>query len=274
MWAECGTLALEFAELAPYILSPHPAPGIVSDTPGIHARAWNRAGVVIIAVVNENNEPAAFRLQMKDVDLSISADVLFENRKIAVQEGYLADMIDGYGTRVYRFDARDKVARAHNPEPGNLTLDPGFEDISSAGVPSFCAAHAGTDGGSTYFTDSRRHHEGEHSLRMNNPSVEPGTRLEFYGITIYPGKSYTVSVMARTGSSSNSRQAKKAGPLSFRLALGTQAKEFAVTDKWERYEIKGIRFEMAGQDNLRVSPELQILGKGTIWFDLLQMQAE
>jgi hypothetical protein len=273
-WGECGTLATEIAELTADILSPHPAPVVIASEGSIHARAWNRRGLVTIAVVNVKNEPAEFTLRMEDVTITIPADVMFENRKIVVADGVVKDMIDGYGTRVYRIDARQKTGQEVTFLAGNLVKDPGFEDLTSAGVPAACYAYPGDDPGCTYFIDPRRHYEGDHSLRMNNPSTRPGNELRFYGIVVDTTKTYTVSIMARTGPSSNKAGGRKGGPVQFRLSFGTVEKVFDCTDNWQKYEIGGIRIQSAKDQNIKVSPILELIGKGTAWFDMLQVTAE
>lgn len=271
MWAECGAMALEIAELTPDINSPHSGPVLTPDDPHIHAKAWNRAGLVTIAVVNDRNEPGFLKLKMEDLDITIKAEVMFENRKIDIAGGLIEDMIDGYGTRVYRFDVRNKPDRMKDPVPGNLTVDPGFEDISNVGIPAACYANAGSDRGSTYFIDSRRFYQGEHSLRLNNPSVKPGTMLSFYSFEPEENKSYTISIMARSGQSSNQPGRKKGGPVKFRLALGTEERTFNCSENWQKFEINAVRAGGQAEGNNRLSPQLEMAGKGTAWFDLLQV---
>jgi hypothetical protein len=270
-WGECGALAMEINELTPDILSPHPAPKVTADIAGIHAKAWNRGGLVTIAIVSEYNAPVAFTLKMEGIDLTIEADVMFENRKIDVREGTVKDWVDSYGTRVYRFDARHRQFQAREPEPGNLSIDPGFEDLSNAGVPAACYAYSGYDRGSTFFIDSRRFYQGEHSLRMNNPSEKPGNCLSFFGLELDKKQSYTVSIMARTGPSSNKSGSKNGGPAQFLLAMGAHERVFNCTEEWEKYEINGIMADEKGKENARFSPQLQMVNKGTAWFDLLQV---
>ena len=271
MWDECGALSLEIAELTPDILSPHPVPELIPDDPAIHSKAWNRAGLVTIAVVNEKNEPRFFKLKMGDIDITIQADVMFENRKLNIAEGVLEDMIDGYGTRVYRFDARHKPDMLKGFVTGNLTVDPGFEDMASAGVPSACYVHNGDDPGNTYFIDSRRFFQGEHSLRLNNPSEKPGNRLLFYGLDLAEDKSYTIRIMARTGPSSNRPGGKKGGAVKFRLALGSAEQTFNCTATWQKLEINAVRAPGQVEETTKISPQLEMAGKGTAWFDVLQV---
>jgi hypothetical protein len=271
MWDECGAMALEIAELTPDINSAHPAPVLIPDSPEIHAKAWNKAGLVTIAVVNEKNEPGEFKLKMEDVDLTIDADVMFENRKVRITEGVIEDIIDGYGTRIYRFDVRNKPDWMKDRVPGNLTIDPGFEDMSNAGVPAACYANAGYDRGNTFFIDSRRFYQGEHSLRLNNPSAKPGISLSFYSFEPDFNRSYSVSIMARTGPSSNKPGGKKGGPVRFRLVLGREERTFDCTDNWQKFEINAVRTAGQAEGNNRLSPQLEMAGKGTAWFDLLQV---
>jgi hypothetical protein len=270
-WDECGALAMEIAELAPDILAPYPVFEPTADIPGIHAKAWNRAGLVTIAVVNERNEPAHFNLKMGEFNMTINADVMFEDRQVVIVEGVLNDIIDGYGTRIYRFDARMKPDQVKGPEHGNLTVDPGFENLSNAGVPAACYACNGYDCGSAYFIDSRILYQGGHSLRLNNPSQKPGNDLSFFGLNLSGGKSYTVSIMALTGPSSNKPGGKKGGPVKFRLGLGSEERIFDCTGTWQKFEINDVRISGQVKESDRTSPQLQLVGKGTAWFDLLQV---
>jgi hypothetical protein len=262
---ECSVLANEIAELTPDILSPHPAPELIPDKSRIHARAWNRAGLVTIAVVNDKNEPGPYKIKMKDVDISIEADVMFENRKVGIKNGLLEDIIEGYGTRIYRFDARQKPDWVKEIQRGNLTIDPGFEDLSNGTVPSACFVTNGTDPGCTYFIDSRRHFLGEHSLKLNNPSQQAGDRLSFLCPGLSDKKSYTVSITARSGPSPNLPSSKMDKQVRFVLGLGIVMQTFTCTDTWEKYEINGV---MCPED-IKVSPLVELAGKGTAWFDNL-----
>jgi hypothetical protein len=270
-WGECATLAKEIAELMPDIVSSYQPPEVTSDNPGIYSRAWNRAGLVTIAVVNEKQDPCTFKLKMSEIGLTIKTEVLFENRGIVMVDGVLEDMIDGYGTRVYRIDTRLKPDQVKGFQPGNLAVDPGFEDLSNVGVPAACYAYNGYDPGSTYFIDSRRHYQGEHSLRMNNPLEKPGNRLSFYGLELDKKKSYTVSIMAMAGLSPNKSGGKKGGPVKFRLALGEKELIFDCSGTWQNYQVSGVMASVQNEETGRTCPQLELTGKGTAWFDLLQV---
>jgi hypothetical protein len=102
---------------------------------------------------------------------------------------------------------------------------------------------------------------------MNNPSEKPGDRLLFFGLDLSSKKSYSVGIMARTGASPNIPAGKKDKIVSFRLGLGNEGKIFACTEEWQKYEISGMRIN----GDAKVSPLLEMAGKGTAWFDNLQV---
>ena len=270
-WNACSELAMEIAEITPDILSTMYAPVIVADNPTIHAKAWNRNGLVTIAVANTNPDPTKFKIKLQDLDVTVVAKLLFENRQLVVTSGTIEDIIDGYGTMMYRFDVRHETDQVKGIMAGNLTTDPGFEDLSSNGVPAACFSFPGEGSGCTFFIDSRRHFQGDHSLRMNNPVEKAGNRLSFYNASLDSKKSYTVSVMARAGQSSNKPGGKKGGLVQFRLALAGTGMVFSCTENWQKYGISGIRVPVDAMENGRYSPELELTGKGTAWFDLLQV---
>lgn len=270
-WNECSEIAMEMSELAPDILSAMYAPAVIADNPTIHARAWNRSGLVTIAVVNTSPDPTKFTAKLENLDVTVAAKLLFENRPIVVTSGTISDIIDGFGTRIYRFDIRRETDQVKGIQPGNLTLDPGFEDFSSAGVPASCFTFPGESTGDNYFLDSRRHFQGDHSLRLNNPSDDPGKMIAFYNVNLDSKKSYTVSIMARTGSSANEIAFKNGGAARFKLSLAGTDMTFSCTEKWQKYQVNGITVPLTPEENKKYSPVLQLTGKGTAWFDLLQV---
>ena len=77
--------------------------------------------------------------------------------------------------------------------------------------------------------------------------------------------------MARSGVSSNLSGGKKGGPARFLLALGSEECVFDCTDDWQNFEINAVRITGPDGGNNRISPQLEMMGKGTAWFDLLQV---
>ncbi len=181
-WNECGRMALEIAEITPWILSDEkPLPVTVSSGNVLITSALHDGQLLVIAV-NKVNSP-----QKVDINISGSvlspAKVLFENRSVPVHASGFSDYLPAFGSQVYLINTRP-IKQAVKPYKNNLIKDPGFEDVSSAGVPSSCYAWNEGDRGSTYFIDSREHFEGNHSLRLVTPRENKGTRLRFFPIPI------------------------------------------------------------------------------------------
>lgn len=271
-WGECGAIAQEIMELLPSIVYGQPAPPVKISQTEIQARTINKNGMFTIMVVNTVNEPYQFDLQLEGIDLSMDVIVLFEGRKIRMTDGKFNDFIDAYGTRIYRVDNWIRPDRMKEIKRGNLGIDPGFENISNPGIPASCYVTPGIDRGSTYFLDGRVYQEGDHSIRLVTPEAGKGARLSFFGLELDPEKSYTCSIWAKKAPGMPS---KKPGSIDFSLSLGKgNEARFNLTEEWREYS-----FTTAGtpvQPSLRywVSPQLQLNGAGTAWFDLLQVVAD
>jgi hypothetical protein len=53
--------------------------------------------------------------------------------------------------------------------------------------------------------------------------------------------------------------------------LGSVDKIFDCTDTWQRFEINGAHFPEQKEEPGRISATLEMAGKGTAWFDVLQV---
>ena len=286
-WAECGSMALEFAEITPYLFSPDPVPDIKASDESIQMRGFHLNNSFLIVAVNAENKPKQFEFSIKGLRYNGSVDILFEDRQVQIIEGKAEDIIDAYGTRVYRVTYKMLMSNGPRIHPKNILLDPSFEDITSLGVPASCYAHPMGDRGATYFTDSRIAARSGHSLRMTAPDYDGGTRLSFQRTRIEPGQSYTLSVQAMALPLKYRAVVKKGffGRLCgcgeneddypmFSMSLGGEdCKEKFVTDgEWHEYSFSCMPVSAEGED--LVNPTLTMLGKGTAWFDLLQMYAD
>lgn len=280
-WNECGAMALEMAEITPYLSSPEPVPEIVCETEGISMKGFHYDGSFLILAVNTLNEPQEFSLSVDGFRYNGSASVLFENRRVQVMGGKIDDVIDAYGTRVYRIRYRMPVSRGPGVHPKNLVKDPGFEDITGPGIPAACYAVAGNDQGATYFIDSRVAVRGEHALRLNTPAGGDGVSLSFHQLRIEPGQSYTMSVQARAlplkyrkPGSRNFLQSlfgsERDEYPDFTLSFGTNCrKTFTPGGEWQEYSFSCVPQAETGPN--RLSPALRSGSMGTVWLDLLQL---
>jgi hypothetical protein len=256
MWAECGTLALETAELTPALTSDEPAPQVTASLPTVHACALKDRGVVTVLAVNTEKQPQVVRLQVEGLDFTGEADVLFEDRKVSVTAGAIEEPIDAYGTRAYAIPVGPLPADDLSLDPGNLVVDPSWENTPSVGTPSACYANIPT--GATCFVDSRVARHGRHSLRMTGPADDQLPSLTPFPVQVKGGQTYRVSIWAKA----------KADGVVLKVSLGGLGKEeFPLTTEWEEYS-----FTVAPEkDASRVSPGLALGSPGVAWLDLLQV---
>lgn len=264
-WSECGRMAQEIAEITPWLLSdekPLPVtvyPGNVLISSALHD------GQLLIVAVNKVNSPQKVDINISGSTLS-TAKVLFENRSVPVYSGGFSDYLPAFGSQVYLINTRS-LKQVIKPYKDNLIKDPGFEDISSVGVPASCYAWNEGDRGSTYFVDSREHFEGNHSLRLVTPRENKGTRLRFFPINIEKGRSYMLTIWAKTEQSLNG---KNDIPY-FELGLGEFGKtRFYPVNEWQQF-VTSVTIPADTIPSPRANTILRMPKKGTVWFDMIQV---
>lgn len=192
-WAECGRMAMEIAEITPWLLSDEEPNEVVTSSKNIIASSRLHDGKLLVMAVNKANEPSSAAIRIKGVT-NKKARSLFENRFVNVSSGTLNDILPPFGSTVYLIDLEEKSIATSK----NLLSDSGFEDLSSPGIPSACYARPGGDRGATYFLDSREHYEGDHSLRLFTPEYDKAVSLRFFPIKVKAGGSYIISLWAKS----------------------------------------------------------------------------
>ncbi|MCK4569620.1 MAG: chitobiase/beta-hexosaminidase C-terminal domain-containing protein [Bacteroidales bacterium] len=281
-WNECGAMALEIAELTPYLFSAEQVLEIASPDIDIQLKGYHLEGAFVVIAVNTVNKPMEFSFTIDGFGYSGSAAVMFEDRYVSVRQGKVEDIIDAYGTRVYRIRymmTKSKGPRVHTK---NLIKDPSFENITGLGIPASCYARPQGDKGATYFIDSRISARGAHSLRMTTPTDGEGISLSFYRLRIEPGHSYTMSVQAKAIPLKYRDLAKKTffrklcgcGPDAedfplFTMSLGDCEESFITDGEWKEYSFSCVPEPEFG--STQISPVFKMDGKGTAWFDLIQL---
>lgn len=281
-WNECGAMALEVAELTPFLFSTERPPVLHSEYKKLEFRVLHGDGAVVVVVVNTENNPGKFSFTLEGLRYSGSAAVMFEDRMVEVREGRVEDIIDAYGTRVYTVRYRMPASKGPRVQPKNLVLDPSFENTVGTGIPASCYARPQADRGATYFIDPRIAARGGHSLRMTAPSEGGGMKLSFHRIRIEPGQSYTMSIQARSLPLMFRDVVKRSffqklcgcGPDAsghpvFSMSMGGTVESFMPGDEWQEYAFSSIPVPEYGPN--QVSPTLSLDGKGTAWFDLIQV---
>jgi len=279
-WAECGAVALETAELTPFLLSNDSIEPPLSNNEDITLKAFKLKNEIVLVALNNQNTPDEFSFELGS--LPNSAEVLFENRSVTTEIDSLQDFIEALGTRFYKFKV-DSVPREgsgnYRISTNNIVLNPSYENNPSVGVPAGYYAKGRSEKGATYLVDSRTSVEGEHSLRITNPREYEGMKLKAYHVRLKKGKSYRFSIWAKALSSEFKNRNKpgffkrifkgwqKIKPLTFRVRIGNNVEDFELTEDWQEY---GFSLPTPGKD-VKHSIHLELVGRGTAWFDLMQV---
>lgn len=258
-WGECGRMAVEIAELTPWLLSDEETISVHSGSQDILASSALHDGQLIVMAVNKMNSPQRADLSIAK-SVSGKVKVLFENRTININGGFFSDHLPAFGSQVYLITLKTKN-ESIKPWKENLIMDPGFEDVSSPGVPASCYARSGGDRGATYFLDPREHIEGNHSIRIVTPTENKSIRLRFFPFTATNGTSYYISVWAK--SDPDRKQ-------SFEIALGDYGWDrFELTDEWKEY-VTIVTIPYYNNQPPKTNVILQMPSAGVAWFDMLQ----
>jgi hypothetical protein len=264
-WGECGKMAVEVAEMTPWILSDEESRSISTGNDNVTARSYIHNGKLMILAVNKSNEPARVSISIP-YNTSGKADLIFENRNINAEGSSISDILSPFGAQTYMLDL------GKSPESGkewskNLIPDPGFEDNSSLGVPSACYARGNGERGATYFTDTREHFEGNHSLRLVTPVENGSARLRFFPFRIRPGASYLVSIWAKSDPDQGLNRDRNS---CFEISIGDIGYErFYTNSEWKEYSvIFKVPHDFDGPGKINLT--LQMPSSGVGWFDMLQ----
>lgn len=281
-WSECGRIAMEVAELTPWLLSDEETYPVetYSDKISISSKLHN--GQLIVMAVNRTNEPVASTIRIRGVS-NAKARVIFENRVLSVIDGVISDHLSPYGSQVYLINIRQEPTPAFQTAI-NLMKDPGFEDLSSPGIPSACYARPGGDRGATFFLDTREHFSGNHSVRIITPQEDKSLALRFFPIQVKAGSTYTISLWAKsdpeqrtffaTKEQNDRLYGKKEMPQYAEILLGEFGRARFVPEKeWKRF----VTFITIPTDTLasfRTNLILKMPGQGVGWFDEIKVSEE
>ncbi|MCD4819968.1 MAG: chitobiase/beta-hexosaminidase C-terminal domain-containing protein [Candidatus Cloacimonetes bacterium] len=279
-WNECGKITLEIAELTPILLQNNKSYFLNCSEDKVKVKAWEDDDQIVIIAVNTANKPLEIKIDFKEKNMNKEVELIFENRSENIKKGVLNSFIDAFGSRIYRIDTslEEEIQLIH---PKNLTLDSGFEDVVMPGVPTYCYAKTYGERCATYFIDSRISFEGKHSLRLNSPKENGGIFLKFYRIRLKKNRTYTYSIMAKAKRIHRINPRgfwqkfialfkKKEQWNTFKMTLGDTSEIFELSEKWEKYSIT-VPIKEVSDGSYLTSPRIQMIGKGTAWFDLIQV---
>lgn len=276
-WAECGAVAVEIAEIAPQILSSEISPKIECKQEDIQTKAWQAEGIISVLVVNNLNEPREIDLKFPDMAINCRVKILSENRDIEMVDGELHDIIDSYGTKIYQIEYQQLPSFL---EEENIAYNGDFERSFSPGIVAGFYASPRKEFGVTYFSDPFEKFSGRHSMKINNPTANEGLRLRTYPVKLQPDQNYILSIYAKSDKEFYietrdlnfwqklfGAKEKVIQPNTFRIACDGNNKIFELTKDWKEYS-----FDISAKSaSRRKVISLEFLGKGKVWFDLLQV---
>lgn len=270
-WAECGMMAVEIAEMTPWLLSEEKSIAVRCGSNNISVRSAMHDGQLLVLAVNKANIPVRTDFTI-DIPFSGRAKVLFENRNISLSSGSFTDNIAAFGSQAYLISIkqkRDTLTRWKD----NLIKDPGFENISSPGVPASCYAWNNGDRGATYFLDSREHFEGNHSIRLVTPTENGSARLRFFPVKVMAGRTYCISIRAKNDPESGLLKDNTSNkPRYFEISLGGfGSTRFELSPEWKEF-VTSVTLPYPVEDlPAKLNVVLQMPSAGTAWFDMLQI---
>lgn len=279
MWGECGRMAMEVAELTPWLLSDEETLTVESSSMNIVVASKIHDGKLIVMAANKKNEPVSTTIRIKGISSS-TAKAIFENRTIPVNGGVISDQIGPFGTQVYLISLKPEkqISASLN---NNLLKDPGFEENITPGIPSASYARPGGDRGATYFVDSREHLTGDHSLRMITPENNKSAALRFFPFKVNAGSTYIISIWAKSdpeqrifnaaNKKNNRLYDKNEMPQFVEVLIGEFGHaRFVPDNEWRRY----VTFVTIPADTLasfRTNLILKMPGQGIAWFDEIKV---
>ena len=266
VWAECSAMAIEIAELTPWLLSDEPAPEVACYSDDVQLRKALHNGILMIMVQNKTNKPTIVSIRIAN-QVNTKAHVLFENRDVQVAGGSLIDHLSSYGSQVYMITLQNPTEKVKEAR-FNLLNDPGFEELSNPGIPSALYARNDGDRGATYFTDTRDKVEGNHSVRLVTPSENKSVRLRFYPVSLKKGGTYYISAWGKADKtlSENTENEKY-----FEVSLGEYGtRKLTLTSEWKEY-VTNVTIPADTVLQTRVNLVLRMPSSGTGWFDMVQV---
>lgn len=281
-WGECGRIAMEVAELTPWLLSDEETMQVQSYSNNVIVTSKLHDGQLVVMAVNKINEPVSATIRIKGVN-NTKARSLFENRFVSVNGGVLTDQLASYGSQVYLINIKPEKNEL-NVSNVNLIRDPGFEDLSSPGIPSACYARPGGDMGATYFTDSREHYEGNHSLRIVTPENDKSVTIRLFPFKVKAGATYTISMWAKSDPEQrffmlpevdNARiNSKKQMPQYVEILFGGFGNARFIPDKEWRQYMTFVTIPIDTSALFKTNLIMKMPGQGVAWFDQVRVFEE
>lgn len=281
-WNECGRIAMEVAELTPWLLSDEETLPVESSSPNILLSSKRHNDQLLVMVVNKVNEPAIITIKIPGIK-NARAKLILENRSLPVTGGSITDHLAAFGSQVYLISLNPDKNQVTS-SGRNLLRDPGFEDISSPGIPASCYARPGGDRGATYFLDTREKVEGNHSVRLITPQENKSVALRFYPFSVKAGNSYIISIWAKSDPEQRLKTVneefafqaiKEQKPQYVEVITGDFGHaRFVPDNEWRQYVTFVTIPEELTPASFKINLILKMPGQGVAWFDEMRVIEE
>lgn len=192
------------------------------------------------------------------------AELIFEQRTLAITEGVVVDLIGPYGTKSFRIYSSAYLAALQTLRTGNMVLNPSFEIQHHTGFPDSYLIKYG-NGGSA-LSDPTFAHSGYTSIRLINPGIlSTGGSLDlllagvesFLGARVIGNLTHTVSVFARGNTVGL--------PLEISSCVGTL--QTTLTTAWSEYRVVGSVI-----NSVLCSVKVTLAQPGTAWIDSISLR--
>jgi len=107
VWAMCRTVNDELTALEPALLTPNVGEAVFHPADGegeVHGCAKRVGDEVYLIAVNPNEEPVTVSLALADLGVEATgpAEIMFEDRSVAIADGAIKDEFEGLAVHVYR----------------------------------------------------------------------------------------------------------------------------------------------------------------------------
>ncbi len=264
-WDAASQACKEIKALTPFLLDYEEHLDLKVFDPSLEAHWYKRAGQNILVVLNTQNKPKNFQIQLPPQGLPDSLQVRYEDRRLPLLNGRIQDIIEGYGRRIYFFESRE----LKNVQPiysQNTIIDPSFEQQQVPLTPAACYFKLRGDRGANAELDTRMAMHGQQSLRLQTSTYNEGLDVSLFPVQLRPGDAYAITFWARGGQGQEE--------LSFRIGPYGREQRFQLSPYWRSYQwVFNARANEATRND-KTNIIFSLISQGKAWIDLVQISPE
>ncbi|MEO0339774.1 MAG: chitobiase/beta-hexosaminidase C-terminal domain-containing protein, partial [Bacteroidota bacterium] len=209
--------------------------------------------------------PKNFQIQLPKQNWADTLQVLYENRALALTNGRIQDIIEGYGRRIYFFES-SSMRNVRQVYTQNKIIDPSFEQHGVPLTPAACYFKLRGDRGAHAELDTRMAMHGQQSLRLQTSTYNEGLDVSLFPVQLTPGNAYAITFWARGGRGQEE--------LSFRIGPYGRERRFELSPYWRSYQWVFTAQANEATRNDKTNIIFSLISKGKAWVDLVQLSPE